>query len=335
MEVDARCGHNDLVGHSHHHPHDEAPKGALRGGERRRLAAVLVLTGVTMVAELVGGVLSRSMSLLGDAFHMLTHFGAFLLSYAAILVAIRPAAPEKTFRNWRLEVIASLVNGLLLLPIAAYIIWESIDRWMNPVDVKTGLMLVIGAVGLAVNLLSALFLHSHAKHDANIRGAFLHVMADSLSSVGVLVAGGVIVLAGERLRWADPAAAILISVMILGWCVSLVRQSVRILLEAVPAHLDLEKVRAALRESEEVCDIHDLHIWTITSRMYALTAHIHLKRDLPVSETEELGHRLQHLLDERFEINHATFQFEARPAGKLECEHEHEPAAGSGHTHPH
>jgi cobalt-zinc-cadmium efflux system protein len=194
-------------------------------------------------------------------------------------------------------------------------------------------MMVMGAAGLGVNILSAVFLHSHAKHDINLRGAFLHVVADSLSSVGVLLAGALIALWGERLMWADPAAAILISVMILGWSVSLVRQSVRILLEAVPAHISLEKVRAALLESEDVCDIHDLHIWTITSRMYALTAHVHLKRDLPVSESEELGRRLQRILDDRFEINHATLQFEVRPAGKLDCEHEREPAAG--HIHPH
>ena len=319
------------MGHGHHHPHASDPQSGIRRSERRRLSAVLVLTGATMVAEIIGGVLSRSMSLLGDAFHMLTHFGAFLLSYAAILVAVRPAAPEKTFRNWRLEVIASLLNGLLLVPIAAYIIWESIDRWMHPVAVKLPLMLVIGGVGLAVNILSAFFLHQHSKHDLNMRGAFLHVISDSLSSVGVLIAGALIAVSGDRLLWADPAAAILISAMILAWSVSLVRQSVRILLEAVPAHLSLEKVREALRESEDVCDIHDLHIWTITSGMYALTAHVHLKRDLPVSESEELGHRLQRLLTERFEINHATFQFEARPAGKLECEHEREPA----HHHPH
>lgn len=322
------------MGHGHHHPRPPELDGGIRGEERRRLAAVLILTGATMVAEIVAGLLSRSMSLLGDAFHMLTHFGAFLMSYAAILVAIRPAAPEKTFRNWRLEVLASLLNGLLLLPIAAYIIWESIDRWMNPVSVKLPLMMAVGAVGLAVNILSAVFLHKHSKHDLNIRGAFLHVLSDCLSSVGVLVAGGLILWRGDPLLWADPAAAILISVMILAWSVSLVRQSVRILLEAVPAHLDLEKVRAALLEEEEVCDIHDLHIWTITSRMYAMTAHVHLKRDLTVSQSEELGHRLQHLLDERFEINHATLQFEVRPAGKLECEHEHEPAGGR-HEHPH
>src|SRR5262245_38850519 len=322
------------MGHGHHHPHSPETEAGLRRGERKRLAAVLILTGVTMVAEIVAGLLSRSMSLLGDAFHMLTHFGAFLLSYAAILVAIRPAAPEKTYRNWRLEVIASLVNGLLLLPIAAYIIWESIDRWMHPVSVKLSLMMVVGAIGLAVNVLSAVFLHGHSKHDLNLRGAFLHVLADTLSSVGVLIAGGLILWRGDALLWADPAAAILISIMILVWSVGLVRQSVRILLEAVPAHLDLEKVRAALLEAEEVCDIHDLHIWTITSRMYALTAHVHLKRDLPVSESEALGHRLQHLLAERVEINHATFQFEVRPAGKLECAHEHEPAGGR-HEHPH
>ena len=323
------------MGHGHHHPHAPPAEPGLRLGERKRLLAVLLLTGGTMVVEIVAGLLSGSISLLGDGFHMLTHFGAIFLSYAAILVAVRPAAPEKTFRNWRLEVIASLFNGLLLLPIAAYIIWESIHRWRNPVRVDLALMLVVGAVGLLVNLVSAAFLHSHSKHDLNIRGAFLHMLADSLSSVGVILAGVLIAVSGDRVLWADPAAAILISVMILAWCVGLVRQSVRILLEAVPVHLDLEKVRAALRESEDVCDIHDLHIWTITSRMYALTAHVHLKRDLPVSESEALGHRLQRLLDERFEINHATFQFEVSPAGKLECAHEHEPAGSHEHHPPH
>jgi cobalt-zinc-cadmium efflux system protein len=323
------------MGLGHHHPRPPEPEKGLRRGERRRLLAVLLLTGGTMVVEIVGGLLSGSMSLLGDAFHMLTHFGAILLSYAAILVAIRPAAPEKTFRNWRLEVLASFLNGLLLLPIAAYIIWESIDRWRHPVELNVGLMLAVAVAGLLVNLLSAAFLHHHSKHDLNIRGAFIHMLADSASSVGVILAGVLIALSGGTLKWADPAAAILISVMILAWSVGLVRQSVRILLEAVPAHLDIEMVRAAMKEADEVCDIHDLHIWTITSRMYALTAHVHLKRDLAVSETEELGHRLQHLLDERFEINHATFQFEVRPAAKLHCEHEHEPAAGIGHIHPH
>jgi cobalt-zinc-cadmium efflux system protein len=315
--------------HGHHHPR-EGDTG-LRRGELRRLVAVLVLTGVTMGVEVVGGLLSDSLSLLGDAFHMLTHFVAFLLSFGAILIAVRPAAPEKTFRNWRLEVLASLFNGLLLVPIAAYIIWEALERWRNPVPIDIPLMMIVGAVGLAVNIASALFLHSHAKHDLNLRAAFVHVISDSLSSVGVLAAGALIALGGDRFHWADPAAAVAISVMILVWCVSLVRQSVTILLEAVPAHLDLEKVRAALLEAEEVCDIHDLHIWTITSRMHALTAHVHLKRDLPVSASEELGHRLQRLLDERFEINHATLQFEVRPADKLNCEHERD--SGVGHPH--
>ncbi|HEY3226773.1 MAG TPA: cation diffusion facilitator family transporter [Planctomycetota bacterium] len=326
------------MGQQHHHPRPpEAPEAApgMRRGERRRLLLVLLLTGATMVAEIIGGLLSGSMSLLGDAFHMLTHFGAILLSYAAILVAVRPAGPEKTFRNWRLEVLASFLNGLLLIPIAGYIIWESVDRWLHPVQVKLPLMLAVGAVGLLVNLLSAAFLHHHSKHDLNIRGAFLHMLADSLSSVGVIAAGVLIAVLGDRVLWADPAAAVLISVMILAWSLGLVRQSVRILLEAVPAHVDLEKVRAALREDEEVADIHDLHIWTITSRMYALTAHVCLKRDLEVSKTEELCHRLQHLLDDRFEINHATLQFEVRPAEKLHCEHEHEPAGEIGHVHPH
>jgi len=326
------------MGQQHHHPKPleaAAHSPGMRSGERRRLVWVMLLTGGTMGAEIVGGILSGSMSLLGDGFHMLTHFGAIVLSYAAILVALRPAAPESTFRNWRLEVLASALNGVLLVPIAGVIIYESILRYRHPVTVDTGLMLALGAVGLLVNLLSAAFLHHHSKHDLNIRGAFFHMLADSLSSIGVLAAGGLIAIWGDRVVWADPAAAILISVMILFWSVGLIRQSARILLEAAPAHVDLESVRAAMRSVEPVADIHDLHVWTITSKMYAMTAHVHLKRDLPVSETEEIGRRLQVLLDERFDINHVTLQFEVHAADALTCEHDHDPAAGVGHVHPH
>ncbi|MBI4565876.1 MAG: cation transporter [Planctomycetes bacterium] len=319
------------MGQQHHHPKptESFRRGAVRGGQRRRLAWVLGLTGATMVGEIIGGLLTQSVALLSDAFHMLTHFGAIAFSYVAIVVALRPAAPEKTYRNWRFEVLATFLNGMLLVPIAGVIIYESIQRLRAPVPVKVEPMLAVAAVGLLVNLLSAAFLHRHSKQDMNIRGAFFHMVADSLSSVGVLAAGLLIWGLGERFIWADPAAAVLISLMILVWSVGLIRDSVRILLEAVPAHVDLEQVHAALRDEADVLDVHDLHIWTITSNMYALTAHVHLKRDLPVSETEGVGRRLRHMLDERFDINHATLQFEIHADESPRCEHDHAPHADS------
>lgn len=308
----------------HHHP-KPAPEhghshGPMRGGERSRLLAVLVLTGVTMVGEFVGGLVTGSLALLGDAFHMLTHFLAIALSYGAIAIALRPAPPDKTYRYWRVEVLAGFVNGLVLLPAAVYVLYESWLRLRDPVPIQAGLTLIVGGVGLAVNVLSALFLHHHARHDLNMRGAFFHMLSDSLSSVGVIVAAVVVHYTGWKA--ADPLIAAVISLLVLGWCVSLLRSSGRILLESAPAHMDLEEIRGTMKSVAGVEEVHDLHVWTITSRMVALTAHVRLREDARISETEDLRRRLEALLDERHEINHATLQFEVGRAQALDCEHD-------------
>lgn len=315
--VNLQCYYG-LVAEAHHHPKPSA--GALRETERSRLAWVMVISGVTMLAEVAGGYWSGSIALLGDAFHMLTHFVAMSLSWGAIVIAMRPAPPEKTYRNWRLEVLASLVNGIALLPIAGVVLYTAVDRWRNPVDIKVGWMLGVGAIGLAVNILSAWMLHRPSRQDLNVRGAFFHMLSDTISSVGVIAAGVLIWLTGWH--QADPLIAGGISILIVGWCISLVRSSGRILMETAPGHLDLEEVRATLMEVDGVEDIHDLHVWTITSRMHALTAHVRVAEDLRVSEAEAIGARLEGLLDERHGINHATFQFEVGHRAALECEHD-------------
>jgi cobalt-zinc-cadmium efflux system protein len=317
------------MAHPHHHPiPEEGPcgHGEVRAGERRRLLWVIALTAVTMVAEFAGGLLTHSLALLGDAFHMLTHLLALSLSYGAIVLAARPAPSDKTWRWWRVEILASFVNGLALLPAAGYVLYEAYTRWRQPVEIKIGPMLAVGAIGLLVNLVSAALLHAHSRHDLNVRGAFLHMLADTASSVGVMAAG--IVVATTGWRQADPLAATLICAIILVWCVSLLRESVHILLESAPRHVELEKVRADMRGLEGVEEVHDLHVWTITSRMIALTAHVRLKADLKVSETEELGRRLQRLLEERHGINHPTLQFEVTDGREPCCDHEHRPQAG-------
>jgi cobalt-zinc-cadmium efflux system protein len=228
-------------------------------------------------------------------------------------------------------VIASFINGLALCPIAAYVLWEAYARWRNPEPIKLEGMLAVGAVGLVANLLSAAFLHRHSKEDLNVRGAFLHMIADSASSVGVLAAGAVIYF----FRWPqiDPLIAAFISVMIVVWAMGLIRDSMRILLESVPKHMNLEEIRARMKSEEGVAEVHDLHVWTITSKMYALTAHVILKEDMPVGKTESIAHRLQHLLDGEYDINHVTLQFETNHKAE-HCAHEHEPAAhGHGHEH--
>ena len=312
------------MGEQHHHPKlEDSATGlaAVRGGERSRLLWVLVLNGLVMVGEFVGGTLTHSLALLNDAFHMLTHCLTIALSYIAIVIAVRPAPPDKTWRYWRLEILSGLVSGLTLVPIAAYVLVEAVQRWRNPLPIHVEGMLLVGGVGLAANLASAVILHRHSKHDLNMRGAFLHMLADSASSVGVLLAGAAVLFLG----WtrADPLIAGGISLLILGWCFTLVRDSGRILLESVPRHMKLDEIVAALKGVDGVAEVHDLHVWTITSRMYSMTAHVRLSDDLPVSRTEEIACRLRAVLDERWEINHATFQFEVGAGEELHCEHPH------------
>jgi cobalt-zinc-cadmium efflux system protein len=326
------------MGEQHHHPKlAESATGlpSVRASERGRLFAVLAVTGLVMVAELVGGLLTGSLALLNDSVHMFTHFVAVAMSWLAVVIAVRPAPPDKTYRYWRLEILASLVSGLTLIPLSGWIFVEAVQRWLRPEPIKVGPMLAVGLVGLLANILSAALLHRHSKHDLNIRGAFLHMVTDTLSSIGVMAAGAVVWFSG----WtrADPLIAAGISILILLWCFTLIRDSGRILLESVPKHMKLEEIRAAMKAVDGVLEVHDLHVWTITSRMYALTAHVRLREDLPVSQTEELGCRLQKLLDERWEINHATLQFEVAAGEALACERGHAPGEGasSGHGHAH
>lgn len=313
----------------HHHPKlsDSSPHlSLLRRGERTRLLWVLVLTGVTMVAEFAGSAFTRSISLFGDAVHMLTHFLSVGLSVTAIWIATRPAPPEKTYRYWRVEILATLINALALLPVAGYVVYEAVLRLGSPVAIHPVGTIVVGGIGLVVNLASAAILHRHSKEDLNTRGAFLHMLSDTASSVGVLLAGLAVLFLGWT--WADPAVAAGIAVLIILWSASLLRSSCEILLESVPRHMDLEEIRAAIRGFDGVEEVHDLHVWTITTRMYALTAHVRLREDLPVSRSDDLGRRVERMLDERWEIQHATLQFEHGDGRGPGCEHEESEGAG-------
>jgi cobalt-zinc-cadmium efflux system protein len=301
-----------------------------RRSERRRLVLVMAITAVTMIAEFVGGFLTHSIALLGDAAHMLTHLIALGISYFAILIALRPAPPEKTYRNWRAEILGSLYSGIALILLAIYVMYEAYHRYRNPEEIRAVGMLAVAFIGLVVNIICAVILHHHAKDDINIRGAFLHMLADTASSVGVMVAG-VVLLIREEAKWVDPLVAALISVLILVWAARQIRQATAILLEAAPRHIKLDDLTGAMKGVEGVRDIHDLHLWTITSRMHALTAHVLLERDIPISEAEEIGRKLSALVDEKFGINHAVFQYELTPGAQKECDEEHGPSPGHSH----
>jgi cobalt-zinc-cadmium efflux system protein len=282
---------------------------AHRVESRRRLLITVVLTGAAFVAEAVGGILTNSLALLSDAGHMFTHLLALGVSFVAVTLAERPATERRTWGLNRLEILAALFNGATLFLISIWIFYEAYERLHEPVSIATGPMLAIAIVGLVVNLLSAYVLHGSEKKDINVRAAFVHLLTDTFSSVAVIA--GAVVIAQTGWTIIDPLLSVGICALILWWAFKLVWESVDILLEATPKDVDMRDVIDGLRQIPGIRDVHHLHVWTITSGMYALSAHLDVD-DLRVSETEVLAQEAEEMLGERFSINHTTFQFECR-----------------------
>jgi cobalt-zinc-cadmium efflux system protein len=236
-----------------------------------RLWTVLLLTGLFMVVEVVGGWIAGSLALLADAGHMLTDVGALGLSLLTAWIAQRPADDSKTYGYLRWEILAALINGAALFGLAGWVVVEAVQRIQHPEPVRSGLFLIIAAAGLIVNLVSLGVLHDAREGSLNTRGAYLHVMGDALGSVGALVAAGIIALTGWTV--ADPLASILLSLLILTGAWRLIRDSTDILLESVPRHLSLAEVQARMLAVPGVSEVHDLHVWTVTSGMVAMSGH--------------------------------------------------------------
>jgi cobalt-zinc-cadmium efflux system protein len=266
---------------------------------------VLVLTAIYMVAEAVGGWMTGSLALLADAGHMLTDVAALALALIAAWFSSRPATSSKTFGYYRLEILAALINGVALILISLLIFYEAYHRWTNPPSVKSGLMMLIATGGLIINLACAWLLHGDHKDDLNVRGVWLHIIGDALGSVGAIAAGALMSLYG----WyaADPLFSCFIGLLIIWSSWHLIRESTNVLLEGTPAHINLAAVEDAILQTEGVEDVHDLHIWTITSGREALSAHvIHVESFSQVEILKELRTKLS----DRFGVDHLTIQLE-------------------------
>ena len=291
------------AGHSHAHGHGHGQAAAKNS---RRLAVVLVLVLLYMVAEVVGGLLSNSLALLADAGHMLSDAGALALSLFAIWIARRPATSTHTYGFYRTEILAALANGAALVAISVYVFVEAFRRIGDPPEIEGKLMMVIAAGGLAVNLVGLWMLSGGRAESLNVRGAWLHVLTDALGSVGTLAAGALIL--GFGWWWADPVASIAIGLLVLYSSWALLRETVAVLMEGAPGDIDVDEVRNALHSVPGVTSAHDLHVWTITSGMVALSAHV-----IAPDEAREGGvllDRIRHMLHDRFGIDHATIQLE-------------------------
>jgi cobalt-zinc-cadmium efflux system protein len=259
-----------------------------------------------MIAEAVGGWLSNSLALVADAGHMLTDVGALVLTLAAIWFAGRPATSKKTFGYYRLEILAAFVNGIVLVLLSLWVIYEAFERWESPAEIKGAEMTAVAVGGLVVNIIAAFLLHSDHKHDLNMHGAWLHVMGDMLGSIAAIVAGTLIVTLGWL--WADAVSSVLISAIIIIGAWRLIMESVNILLEGTPSHINLAAVEEAIVRTDGVSSVHDLHVWTISSGIEALSAHI--SHDDSVAHSELLT-TVRAKLHDHFGIDHLTIQMES------------------------
>jgi cobalt-zinc-cadmium efflux system protein len=283
----------------HSHDHELA---RLRA-DKRALSLALVLIAGFLVVEVVVGLLADSLAVLADAGHMLSDAASLALALFAAWLASRPPTPQRSFGYRRAEILAALANGVALVVVAVWIVVEAIRRLSDPPAVEGGWVLAVGAVGLAVNLAAAAVLHRASSHSINVRGALLHVLADLWGSVGVIVAGIVLLTTGWE--QADPVAALLIGALIVASAWRLLRESVAILLEAAPAGMSADEVGRAMLGVPRVVEVHDLHVWTITSGFPALSAHVLVE---PGADCHAIRRQIEGVLQERFALDHTTLQ---------------------------
>ncbi|MFO8164502.1 MAG: cation diffusion facilitator family transporter [Desulfatiglandales bacterium] len=275
------------------------------------LVVISITTGI-MIAEIIGGLLANSLALLSDAGHMLTDILALGLSLAAMKFARRPPTPAKTFGFYRLEILAAFFNGMLLLVISLYIFYEAYHRLIDPREIKGLFMLLVAAIGLLANGVGIAVLRKSVHSSLNVRSAFFHLVGDTVSSAGVIVGGIVIILTGWYV--VDPIISILIGGLILRGAYSLVRESIDILLEATPKEIDVEEMLGDLVRIEGVKEVHHLHLWTITSGIYAMSSHVVID-DLLISKSTQILEEIEKLLQGKYSMEHITIQFECESCG--------------------
>ncbi|MET9933120.1 MULTISPECIES: cation diffusion facilitator family transporter [unclassified Streptomyces] len=306
------------AGHDHGHGHGgPPPTGTAGAAYRSRLRIALGITLSVMVVEIVGGVVADSLALIADAAHMATDAVGLAMALLAIHFANRPPSGNRTFGYARAEILAALANCLLLLGVGGYVLFEAVQRFLEPAGTRGGPAIAFATVGLVANVVSLSLLMRGQKESLNVRGAYLEVLADALGSVTVIVASGIILATGWP--YADPIASLVIGLMIVPRTVKLLRETLDVLLEAAPKGVDMAEVRAHILALPGIEDVHDLHAWTITSGMPVLSAHVVVDQGaLDSVGHEKMLHALQDCLGSHFDVEHCTFQLE--PVGHAEHE---------------
>ncbi len=297
----------DHHGHTHAHLHED------RQSARGSLKLALILTAAFLVAEFIGALYTNSLALLADAGHMLTDVAALGLSFFAMWFSTRRATPSKTYGFYRVEILAALLNGVFLVLVALYIFYEAYMRFLDPPTVKADWMLVVASAGLLVNLASAYLLFGKRHQSLNVRGAFFHVLSDAIGSVGAILASIAIIVWGASV--VDSVISVLVAFLILSSSWILIRDAVDILLESTPSHINIVSLREELGLVAGVGSVHDLHVWTLTSGVLAMSCHVVVDGDQ--FKRAEILSRVNSIARQQFRIDHTTIQIE-EPAGNEE-----------------
>lgn len=284
--------------HTHHHH---------QVNEKNLLAATLLNLVITIV-ELAGGLLSGSLALLSDALHNLSDAFATLIAYLAILIGKREANHKKTFGYKRLEILAALINAVILIVISVFLVREAWFRWQNPAPINSMIMLVVGMIGLLANVYAMLILRKDAGKSLNVKAAYIHLIGDSLSSVVVIIGG--ILIRIYKIDWIDPIITVVISVYIIRSGFVILKESVNILMQSAPDHLDLTLIKNRVEQVPEVLNIHHIHAWMLTDSEIHLEAHVELKDDLKLSQVRKIQRKIEKYLRVDFGLTHITLQFE-------------------------
>lgn len=290
---------------------DHSPKStphSCKKNQKKLFLACIALTTTIMGVEILGGFFSHSLALLSDAGHMFTDLFALFSSFFAMLITATPANHQKTYGYFRAEVLVALFNAALLVGVSIYLIIESYFHLLHPHPIQSSVMLIVAVVGLLSNLVATFLLHQVKGENLNLRGAYLHVLSDTASSVGVIL--GAILIHYTGWTKIDPILSFVISLLILFWAIRLLLDSIHILMESTPKHIQVSELTDFVkREIGEIKEIHDIHIWEITTHMYAMTAHI-IVEDCTILESMKLTERINHLLSEKFHIEHINLQYE-------------------------
>lgn len=277
--------------------------------KKSRLLIVMLMTFSMMVVEFVAGILTNSLALVSDAAHMLTHFFALAVSYVAILFAARQTSKERSFGFYRAESLAALVNGLTLILITFFIAHKAYQKIVHPQPLEEIQMLIVAVIGLIVNLVSAVILWKVKEADLNVKSAFLHLLTDTFSSVAIV--SGAILIHFTSWYVIDPVLSVVICIIILIWAKNLLKDSFNVLMEAAPKHIKIDEVIETLKQNVPgVEDVHDLHIWEIATRMYAMTMHVVVKDDKRISDCSAIKKEVKRLMQERYHILHTNIEFE-------------------------